>query len=224
MEEDVDWGCGDVEIEEYFEDFEVPTVNPATVEEAADEFVLPGTELGHRLVAGSGCYRQGSSIIASVAGFKQVEPSTGTVSVIPRKGAAQHRQGPSLGSVVLARVVRVTPRYITCDIFAVDGVLQRNCCRGQIRPTDVIPVMLDRIALLDCFRPRDIIKAQVIATGVSRTFLLSTIAPEFGVIHARDEETGENLEPFASGLMRGVKSKKLVWRKCASPPSYIPDR
>eukprot|EP01055_Gregarina_sp_Pseudo9_P001766 Gregarina_sp_Pseudo_9__1765@NODE_21_length_5816_cov_43_641856_g19_i0_p3_GENE_NODE_21_length_5816_cov_43_641856_g19_i0NODE_21_length_5816_cov_43_641856_g19_i0_p3_ORF_typecomplete_len230_score26_67EXOSC1/PF10447_9/1e03EXOSC1/PF10447_9/5_2e18S1/PF00575_23/1_3e02S1/PF00575_23/0_035ECR1_N/PF14382_6/0_0093_NODE_21_length_5816_cov_43_641856_g19_i06671356 len=223
--EDVDWGCDDEEIQEYFEDFEGVTLAAAAPQESAagsadtQVFVLPGAELANcrlsKLSSGTGSYRQGDSIIASIAGIRKEQD--GVISVVPVSGDVKGREGPRPGSIVLARVVRVTPRHVTCDIFVVDGVIQTNCCRGHIRPTDVLPILLDRTSLLDCFRPGDIVRAQVIATGVSRNFLLSTVAPEFGVIKGLDEKSGEPLEHFASRLMRCPTSNTLVWRKAALP-------
>eukprot|EP01054_Gregarina_sp_Poly1_P000466 Gregarina_sp_Poly_1__465@NODE_1110_length_5062_cov_263_885886_g769_i0_p3_GENE_NODE_1110_length_5062_cov_263_885886_g769_i0NODE_1110_length_5062_cov_263_885886_g769_i0_p3_ORF_typecomplete_len134_score10_49EXOSC1/PF10447_9/8_3e02EXOSC1/PF10447_9/7e06ECR1_N/PF14382_6/0_00019_NODE_1110_length_5062_cov_263_885886_g769_i044074808 len=132
--DDVDWGCDDEEIQEYFEDFHDVTLASGS-ETGHPQFVLPGHELANcratNFSGGHGCYRQGDCLIASTAGIKQEKDSV--ISVVPVSGDIKGRDGPRPGSVVLARVVRVNPRHVTCDIFAVDGAKQMSCCWGHIR-------------------------------------------------------------------------------------------
>ena len=57
--------------------------------------------------------------------------------------------------------------------------------------------MTDAIAMVDCFKPSDIIKAKVISQGDSlRAVYLSTSAQDLGVIVAVNEQTNRIMLPF----------------------------
>jgi hypothetical protein len=43
---------------------------------------------------------------------------------------------------------------------------------------------IDKIEIYKCFRPGDIIKAEVISLGDSRSYILSTAKNEYGVMYA----------------------------------------
>lgn len=93
------------------------------------QYVTPGTELGDipPFLPGRGTYKDGISIYAALSGIKNIDNNT-----IEITGTIEHHS-PRPGSVILARIVRVTPRQVTCDIFAVDHQPLRTFCKGNIR-------------------------------------------------------------------------------------------
>ncbi len=52
------------------------------------------------------------------------------------------------------------------------------------RQQDVRSTEVDKVEIYKCFRPGDIIKAEVISLGDSRSYFLSTAKNEYGVIFA----------------------------------------
>ena len=53
-----------------------------------------------------------------------------------------------------------------------------------IRTQDVRATEIDKVEIYKCFRPGDIVKAEVISLGDSRSYILSTAKNEYGVIYA----------------------------------------
>ena len=78
---------------------------------------------------------------------------------------------------------------------------------------------VDQLIVRDCFRPGDIIRAQVISLGDSRQYYLSTADVEFGVILAKCESTGDILLPHSWKEMENPKTKLREMRKVAKPVS-----
>ena len=59
-------------------------------------------------------------------------------------------------------------------------------CRLQdVRATEV-----DKLDLYDCFRPGDLVKAEVVSLGDARSYFLSTSKNELGVVYAKSAASG----------------------------------
>ncbi|EZG82415.1 exosome component EXOSC1/CSL4 protein [Gregarina niphandrodes] len=120
----------------------------------------------------------------------------------------------SVESEVVARVVKVLLQEVRCDVLRIDGVDLKPPCKGCIRHTDVMPLGIDKYDLLDCVRPGDILRTRLVATGLSKTLLLTTAPPDCGVTAAASRCCNAPLRPVASSLMR-CSCGTLEYRKAA---------
>lgn len=67
-----------------------------------------------------------------------------------------------------------------------------------------------------CFRPGDIVLATVISLGDSKSYFLSTVQDDLGVIVARST-TGHVMVPVSWQQMQCPHSHALEYRKVAKP-------
>ena len=160
----------------------------------------------------------GENVCASVLGLRGAAgPATATV-VCNNRGAAQ----PSVGDMVTCRVTRIQSRLASVEIICVGNGVLRNAASGLIRREDILP----RVEGLEtqvyrAFRPGDVVLARVISLGDSRSYFLSTAAPELGVVIARSAE-GHRMTPLSWREMECPVSKAREPRKCAKPPEKGP--
>ena len=49
---------------------------------------------------------------------------------------------------------------------------------------------VDKLDIYDCFRPGDVIKAEVVSLGDARSYFLSTAKNELGVVNAKCAGSG----------------------------------
>lgn len=92
--------------------------------------------------------------------------SVSRTSAATNSGSSHSRQVlPEVGDTVLCRVVRVQPRQAVVSIVVVgeDGVLEADGWQGVIRSQDVRATEKDRVRIWECFRPGDIVRAQVVS-------------------------------------------------------------
>ncbi|CEH15811.1 Exosomal 3'-5' exoribonuclease complex, subunit ski4 (Csl4) [Ceraceosorus bombacis] len=216
--------------------------------------LLPGQPVPASGSSGAGTYRRGSYLLSSVVGRARAQTSGGVQG---------HTSGfiiPSPGSVVLGRITRVTPRQASVSVLVVDGqpvsagasnggamsAGDANRAAGEdpggadftgvIRQQDVRATEKDKVKLAECFRPGDIVRAQVISLGDARSYYLSTASNNLGVIYALpavpysediDDEvdtlvtshrgTIPPLEPVSWIEMRDPRTGVIEKRKVAKP-------
>lgn len=90
--------------------------------------------------------------------------------------------------------------------------------RGIIRAQDVRLTDKDKVKIIDCFRPGDIVRAEIISLGDGSNYYLSTARNDLGVVFARSDGG-------AGGLMYAMDWKTMICpttgtlenRKCAKP-------
>lgn len=94
---------------------------------------------------------------------------------------------PAPGDIVTAKITRVNQRLAAADILCVASrpVEDAEGFAGVIRVQDVRATEIDRVDLGSCFRPGDIVRAEVVSLGDSRSYYLSTARNELGVVYAR---------------------------------------
>ena len=135
--------------------------------------------------AGPGTYDQGEWICASRVGRveKQCVNTETRVQVVPFD-TTQGRLPvvPTVGDTVLARVVRLSHKSASVDIIAVGDRALKESFTGVIRSQDVRSFDVDAMEIHTCFRPRDIVKAKVLALGDRRAYYLTTVEQGLGVI------------------------------------------
>lgn len=157
------------------------------------EIVLPGEALGHStdFRAGPGAFlRNDGTVCAYLAGVKNVEAAaSGSVDERPVVSVTNGRAVvlPEPGSIVLARVLRVTPRTAACEVVCVSGLATTRPFSAVVRQQDVRSTDVDRVVLADCFRAGDLIRAEVLSLGDSRSYYLSTANSAYGVVHGMSD-------------------------------------
>ncbi|GAM19228.1 hypothetical protein SAMD00019534_024030 [Acytostelium subglobosum LB1] len=92
---------------------------------------------------------------------------------------------PDIGSVVTAQVLRNNPRLASVAILCVGTKALKETFNGIIRVQDVRATEIDKVEIYKSFRPGDIVVAQVISLGDSRSYYLSTAKNELGVVFAQ---------------------------------------
>ena len=58
------------------------------------------------------------------------------------------------------------------------------------RQQDVRATEVDKVELIACFRPGDLVRAAVLSLGDSRSYLLTTARNELGVVAAKSATSG----------------------------------
>ena len=177
--------------------------------------VTPGERLGHasELTAGEGTYERGRHIYASVVGVpKIVNKDKKTIIEI----AKRHKDTtiPELGKQVVVKVTNVTPRQANVQIMCVDGKCLAEPSPDVIRQQDVRAYDVDKVDMYRSFRPGDIVKAEVMSLGDSRSYTLSTSKNELGVIIARSI-AGAPMVPISWQEMCCTATKTREYRKVA---------
>lgn len=166
--------------------------------------------------AGCGTFVKGTSIYASLVGLRRFVTSS-TDSEKPFVEIA--RTGtrpvvPTVGDVVTARVLNVTHRLASLDILCVGPAPTGQRYSGIIRLQDVRSTEIDKVQLSACFRPGDVVNAQVLSLGDFRSFYLTTAKNELGVVFARSL-AGEPMIPISWQEMQCPKTKVVEPRKVA---------
>ena len=97
---------------------------------------------------------------------------------------------PTPDAIVLARVLRLSPRQATLSILVIAGIPLHEGdgeYQGLVRVQDVRSTEKDKIKIGECFGVGDIVKAVVISLGDSRSYYLSTARNDLGVIFATSQ-------------------------------------
>eukprot|EP01104_Vermistella_antarctica_P000329 TRINITY_DN103_c1_g4_i3.p1 TRINITY_DN103_c1_g4~~TRINITY_DN103_c1_g4_i3.p1 ORF type:complete len:190 (+),score=34.54 TRINITY_DN103_c1_g4_i3:175-744(+) len=181
------------------------------------ESVTPGQSVGNtsEFSDGDGTYTHGGSILSSLVGFRQItinKEGLSTVSVT--RTLNDTVIVPSIGSVVTAKVVRVNTRQAAVKILCVGTHPLKTPADGLIRSQDVRMTDIDRVEMYGCFRPGDVVRAEVISFGDKRSYFLSTAKNELGVIFAKSV-AGVAMVPLSWKAMQCPKTKTNEARKVA---------
>jgi exosome complex component CSL4 len=96
-----------------------------------------------------------------------------TVSVVRSSGldakagelhTAKREVLPEVGSTVLCKVTRITPRQASVAILVVGETVLDGEWAGVIRVQDVRATEKDRVKIFESFRPGDVVRATVVCT------------------------------------------------------------
>lgn len=71
---------------------------------------------------------------------------------------------PEVGSTVLCKVTRITPRQASVAILVVGETVLDGEWAGVIRVQDVRATEKDRVKIFESFRPGDVVRATVVCT------------------------------------------------------------
>jgi exosome complex component CSL4 len=70
---------------------------------------------------------------------------------------------------------------ITLEGCASPLLLFPHLCRLQ----DVRATEIDKVVMVECFRPGDVVRAEVLSLGDARSFYLTTAQNDLGVVYAK---------------------------------------
>ena len=200
------------------------------------ERVIPGDYLGDgsRFVQGRGTYEMGGRIYSELVGKVRIDgtasegDSKGTESdskpsrVISVVGKYSLSAVPSVGSIVMTRVLNITERQAKVMIVSVRTTLLQEPLGGVIRREDVRSVEKDTVDVLSSFRPGDIVRARVVSLGESHShYGLATDRNELGVIMATSER-GYPMGPVSWTEMQCSKTGIRETRKVAKVKNAAP--
>ncbi|KAF8584475.1 hypothetical protein K439DRAFT_1411030 [Ramaria rubella] len=160
---------------------------------------------------GSGTYVRDGSVRASLVGSPLTRRKTKSIS--------QSRvHPPSPSSIVIGRVIRLSPLQATISIGVVDGLALPlgEDFTGVIRVQDVRATEKDKVKIGDCFRGGDVVRGLVISLGDARSYYITTAQNDLGVIFA-ESEAGATMMPISWQEMRCPKTGNIEKRKCAKP-------
>ena len=158
-------------------------------------FVIPGDVIGfsNNLDCGSGCYISADVVRSSLCGQVVFQNSSvqgrRIINVVSPRGNAAEVGVVNIGDKVICKVQRITTNQAIVEILCVGDSELKDPPKGTIRKEDVIArsVDVDTVIMHNCFRPGDMVWAEVLSLGDSRQYFLSTASTEFGVIGARSQ-------------------------------------
>jgi len=187
---------------------------------SASSIVLPGDALGlcSSYDGGAGTYEREGSLYASRVGVRH---STAAISqgglpllrVVRPGGEAAELVTLEVGCIATARVGRVSQAMAHAEIVLVDGRPLPEPVGAVLRRENVRDSEIDKLDMLEAFRPGDLIRAAVVSLGDARSYYLSTAELTLGVVCALSEG-GAPMAPLTAGTMHvpatGVVEKRKV--------------
>lgn len=128
---------------------------------------------------------------------------------------------PHIGSLVIAKITSVNPRYAKCSILSVNNIVAKENFPGQINRKDVRATEKDKIEINKSFRRADVIIARVISLGDTNSYFLSVAENELGVVIAYSED-GHRMIPISWNEMQCPLTMLKEHRKVAKiQPEFI---
>ncbi|KAF2071196.1 hypothetical protein CYY_007482 [Polysphondylium violaceum] len=127
---------------------------------------------------------------------------------------------PEIGSIVTVQVLRTNPRLASVAILCVGTKALKETFNGIIRIQDVRATEIDKVEIYKSFRPGDIVLAQIISLGDSRSYYLSTAKNELGVVFAQSV-AGGTMIPISWNMMQCPITKTKEFRKVAKMDNSI---
>eukprot|EP01062_Namystynia_karyoxenos_P047187 TRINITY_DN3549_c0_g1_i1.p1 TRINITY_DN3549_c0_g1~~TRINITY_DN3549_c0_g1_i1.p1 ORF type:complete len:283 (+),score=94.57 TRINITY_DN3549_c0_g1_i1:75-851(+) len=196
-----------------------PAVRDADIYLPGDRIPLdPGVD--PQDVMGDGTDARGGALFACVAGVltwkrdRDGNRKTAQVSI-----GRSLNVTPTIGSTILGRVTEATATAVTVDIGGINGipVAAQKAFSGTIRVEDALPDPVQgqrNIEAWKCFRAGDIVRAEVIGFGDRRSYQLSTLRPENGVVAAVNT-AGEQMMTVGPSSVQCPSTGRVEQRKVA---------
>ncbi|CAF0917924.1 unnamed protein product [Didymodactylos carnosus] len=177
---------------------------------------------------GPGTYEKQGCIFASIAGSIKLNLSENELGAVSHNKNTSNNEKPiitvvreehqlavpTVGLLAYCKITHVSPRFVRCNMFAINNQPLKSICHGMIKREAIDSNNKDTVECSQKFRPDDIVIARIISLGDSNSYLLSTAEPELGVVAARTS-TGETLVPVACCKMRCPKTNIIESRKVA---------
>lgn len=169
--------------------------------------------------SGRGTYERLGYIYATLAGVVNVEKLDKALLIEVRSSNEQSIV-PAPGDIVTAKVTLVKQRFCKCVIKCIGDTVLSRPYRGMLRKEDVRATEKDKVEMIKCFRPGDIILARVLPMTEVHSYQLSTAEDELGVVLA-DSEEGLSMVPVSWTEMQCPKTHMKELRKVAK---VLPER
>eukprot|EP01012_Entosiphon_sulcatum_P054704 TRINITY_DN75762_c0_g1_i1.p1 TRINITY_DN75762_c0_g1~~TRINITY_DN75762_c0_g1_i1.p1 ORF type:complete len:261 (-),score=44.86 TRINITY_DN75762_c0_g1_i1:89-826(-) len=172
--------------------------------------VFPGTFLSPEAsyVAGQGVYSRNGNLFSSLAGSVVIH--AGAISV---QHAKHTTAVPTVGSLVTCKVLRISSERVLCSILVVDKTPLVTPFNGYLRAEDIRQTEIDSVDVGHCYRPNDVILAEILHLGDTRNYLLTTAKNHLGVVHGTSM-AGHVMIPISLHEMQctvtGVKEPRKV--------------
>ena len=189
--------------------------------------VVPGYYLGStaQFSQGPGAYEKGSGIFSELVGEVQIgaaKSGDGAKPAMSVLGKYSLGTIPSVGSIVITRVLNISERQAKVSILSVGNRLLQEPLSGVVRKEDVRAVEKDSVDVFASFRPGDIVRARVVSLGESHShYGLSTDRNELGVIMATSER-GYPMGPVSWTEMQCSQTGTRETRKVAKVKNAVP--
>ncbi|KAH9460595.1 hypothetical protein MJO28_003721 [Puccinia striiformis f. sp. tritici] len=164
---------------------------------------------------GPGTFERQGKVYASVVG--QPTKNGGTISVSCPSRCAKV---PVVGTNVIGMITKVTKQQAHMSIMMVDDlpIPIGQEFQGVIRSQDVRQVDKDKVIIWDCYRPGDIVRAEVISLPTSAMgYLLATFRNHLGVLFAEHSLTGNRMTAISWKEMKDIQTGQKEARKVAGP-------
>lgn len=166
---------------------------------------------------GSGVYARDGHIVASIVGRQRIEEPAvkggkPTLHVVSRDSLPLV---PKPGDIVTVKVSRVAQTSAHTLIMCVGRQALSTEFKGVIRQQDVRATEIDKVVMYDCFRPGDIVRAEVLSLGDARSYYLSTAKNELGVVYAKSAAAGAAMVPTGWTTMQCPETSSVEKRKVA---------
>lgn len=189
------------------------------------DIAIPGEELGSetRFAKGPGTVSRSGKIYSVLVGKVRVMTDVDSKPVLSvmRSKPTCLRGVPSVGSLTVCQVVNITERQAKVSMLCVRNTVLPEPMHGIIRREDVRAMEKDTVELFHSFRPRDLVRARVIANGEGQVYVLSTAENELGVVGAKCE-CGNSMLPVSWCEMQCSKDGTREKRKVAKVVNAIP--
>ncbi|XP_069695772.1 exosome complex component CSL4 isoform X2 [Periplaneta americana] len=105
------------------------------------------------------------------------------------------------------KVTIVNQRFCKCVIKCISDTVLTRPYRAVLRKEDVRATEKDRVEMIKCFRPGDIILARVLPMTEVHTYQLTTAENELGVVIAHSES--------------GAAMVPISWTEMQCPKTYV---
>ncbi|XP_069695771.1 exosome complex component CSL4 isoform X1 [Periplaneta americana] len=177
--------------------------------ENTDLVCIPGQRLclaDKEHISGCGTYERNGYIYSTLAGVVNVvkEEKSSTIEVHSSK---EQSIVPAPGDIVTAKVTIVNQRFCKCVIKCISDTVLTRPYRAVLRKEDVRATEKDRVEMIKCFRPGDIILARVLPMTEVHTYQLTTAENELGVVIAHSES--------------GAAMVPISWTEMQCPKTYV---
>ncbi|KAJ5075920.1 3'-5' exoribonuclease csl4-related [Anaeramoeba ignava] len=184
------------------------------------KIIIPGERIGKasEYESGKGTYINNNYIYSSQLGKIKIESKqTGKKIIeIENKQETAISKIPKIGDKVTCKVIKINPRLIKVHIYCVEEKQLNEPFFGIILTHDIKSTEIDKIKVENCFKPNDVILAEVISLGESRSFsyYLSTAKDDLGVILSINSD-GFFLFPYSDSEMICHENQSKEKRKVA---------
>lgn len=160
--------------------------------------VVVGDVIAERGRAGAGAYADDAGRVRASACGRAVTEGDGARAVSSVRTAAGEAVVPRIGDDVYGRVTRVDDKAASVAVSVVRGRAPADgAFVGTIRRQDARAHAVDAVVMDECFREGDVVRAEVLSLGDSRSFYLTTAKDELGVVRATHRESRKTMLPIS---------------------------